>query len=58
MENSLFTKSLNKIETISIISQTIKNVADYHILKKIGEVYTLVISEMEVENVAKMVREV
>jgi len=47
MQNTLFVKSLNKIETISIISQSLKNVGEYHILKKIGEVYTIIITEME-----------
>jgi hypothetical protein len=58
MQNALFTKSLNKIEIISIISQALKNAEDYHILKKIGEIYTLVITELEVENVPRMVKEV
>ena len=58
MQNSLFTKSLNKIEIVSILSQALKNLSEYHILKKIGEVYTHVITEMEVENVPRMVKEV
>lgn len=39
MQNSLFTKSLNKIEVISILSQLIRNVSEFKILKKIGTVY-------------------
>ena len=36
LTNGLFVKSLNKIETISILSQALRNVEEYHILKKIG----------------------
>lgn len=36
MDNSLFVKSLNKIEIISILSQCIRNQSDYAILKKLG----------------------
>jgi hypothetical protein len=39
MDNSLFVKSLNKIEIISILSQAIRSQSDYGLLKKIGEVY-------------------
>jgi len=36
MDNSLFVKSVNKIETISILSQAMRNVNEFNILKKIG----------------------
>lgn len=47
MNNSLYVKSLNKIEIISILSQAIRNHSDYHILKNIGEVYSILLSELE-----------
>lgn len=47
MDNVLFTKSLNKIEIISILSQALRNLSDYHILKKIGEVYAILLLELE-----------
>jgi hypothetical protein len=46
MDNSLYVKSLNKIETISILNQSLRNHSDYHILKKIGEVYSILLSEL------------
>ena len=48
LQNALFVKSLNKIEIISILSQALRNIEEYHTLKKIGEIYTIVISELEV----------
>lgn len=47
MDDLLFTKSLNKIEIISILSQALRNLSDYQILKKIGEVYAILLLELE-----------
>jgi hypothetical protein len=46
MDNSLYVKSLNKIEIISILNQAIRSLDDYHILKKVGEVYGILVSEL------------
>ena len=46
MDNSLYVKSLNKIEIISILNQALRNQSDFHILKKIGEVYGILLSEL------------
>lgn len=46
MDNSLYVKSLNKIEIISILNQALRNHSDFHILKKIGEVYGMLLSEL------------
>ena len=47
MDDVLFTKTLNKIEIISILGQALRNLEDYHTLKKIGEVYAILLLELE-----------
>jgi hypothetical protein len=56
MDNSLYTKSVNKIELASILNQTLRNVDNYHLLKKLGQVYRHLLTEMETENVPKLLR--
>lgn len=40
------------------MSQSLKNVSEFNTLKKIGEAYTIIITEMEIENISKMLKEV
>lgn len=44
MDNSLFVKSINKIETLSILAQSMRSLNDYPILKKLGQTYGIIVT--------------
>ena len=52
-KNSFFTKNVNKLSSISVLSQLIRNQDSYPVLKKVGKVYTALVSDIETENIIK-----
>lgn len=53
-KNSFFTKSINKISSISVLSQLLRsNQENYAILKKAGKIYVCLISDLETEHIGK-----
>jgi hypothetical protein len=54
MQNSLFVKSSQKIEMLGMVAQALKREDGYEVLKKLGEVYAILLSELETENLGKL----
>ena len=53
-KNSFFTKSINKLASISVLSQLLRsNQENYAILKKAGKIYVALIGDLETEHITK-----
>ncbi len=53
---STFTKNIHKIETITILNTLIKAHTDIRLLKKIAQVYALIIENLDDDSVQRFVK--